>query len=174
MALAAPSGSAGQAALTRHDLPWLLGAIGFGGFLGPLLLLVGLSQTPASRCLPSSYLEGVFTALLAWIVFRENVDRRIALGLAAIVAGGTLLAWQGRLEWGGLSGPLLIAAACLCWAIDNNFTQKVSASDPIQIAALKGGVAGTVNLAIGIGLVDHFRPFPEPAPRWCWASLATG
>ena len=107
------TGKAGQAALTRRDLPWLVGAIGFGGFLGPLLLLIGLSHTPASAASLFLNLEGVFTALLAWMVFRENVDRRIALGMVAIVAGGALLAWQGRLEWGGLSGPLLVATACL-------------------------------------------------------------
>jgi drug/metabolite transporter (DMT)-like permease len=144
------TGRAEEAALSRSDLPWLLGAIGFGGFLGPLLLLVGLSRTPASAASLFLNLEGVLTAILAWVVFRENVDRRIALGMVAIVAGGALLAWQGRLEWGGLLGPLAIAGACLCWAIDNNLTQKVSASDPLQIAALKGSTAGTVNLAIGL------------------------
>jgi drug/metabolite transporter (DMT)-like permease len=154
-------GKAGEAALTRRDLPWLLGAIGFGGFLGPLLLLIGLSHTPASAASLFLNLEGVFTALLAWIVFRENVDLRIALGMAAIVAGGALLAWQGRVEWGGLSGPLAIAAACFCWAIDNNLTQKVSASDPLQIAALKGAAAGTVNLAIGVSLAGSLPTLPR-------------
>jgi drug/metabolite transporter (DMT)-like permease len=154
-------GKGGEAALTRRDLPWLLGAIGFGGFLGPLLLLIGLSHTTASAASLFLNLEGVFTALLAWIVFRETVDRRIALGMAAIVAGGALLAWQGRLEWGGLSGPLAIAAACLCWAIDNNLTQKVSASDPLQIAALKGAAAGTVNLAIGLSLAGSLPTLPR-------------
>jgi drug/metabolite transporter (DMT)-like permease len=154
-------GMAGEAPLARRDLPWLVGAIGFGGFLGPLLLLIGLSHTPASAASLFLNLEGVLTALLAWIVFRENVDRRIALGIVAIVAGGALLAWQGRLEWGGLSGPLLVAAACLCWAIDNNLTQKVSASDPLQIAALKGATAGTVNLAIGLSLAGSLPALPR-------------
>jgi drug/metabolite transporter (DMT)-like permease len=103
----------------------------------------------------------VLTAILAWVVFRENVDRRIALGMLAIVAGGALLAWQGRLEWGGLLGPLAIAGACLCWAIDNNLTQMVSASDPLQIAALKGGTAGTVNLAIGLLLTRSLPTLPR-------------
>src|SRR5215218_4549048 len=154
-------GKAGQAALTRRDLPWLVGAIAFGGVLGPLLLLLGLSQTPASAASLLLNLEGVFTAVLAWVVFRENVDRRIAFGMLAIVAGGVLLAWQGRLEWGGVSGPLLIAVACLCWAIDNNLTQKVSASDPLQIAALKGATAGTVNLAIGVSFSGSLPDLPR-------------
>ena len=155
------SGKTGQGPLTRRDLPWLLAAIGFGGVLGPLLLLIGRTRTPASAASLFLNLEGVFTALLAWAVFRENVDRRIALGMVAIVAGGALLAWQGRLEWRGLSGPLLIAAACLCWAIDNNLTQKVSASDPLQISALKGAAAGTVNLSIGLSLAASLPPVPQ-------------
>jgi drug/metabolite transporter (DMT)-like permease len=156
-------GNVGEAALARRDVPWLLGAISFGGLLGPLLLLVGLSHTPASATSLFLNLEGVLTALLAWFVFRENVDRRVALGMVAIVTGGALLAWQGRFEWGGLFGPLAIAGACLCWAIDNNLTQKISASDPLQIAALKGGAAGTVNLAIGLFLTGSLPTLPRAA-----------
>jgi drug/metabolite transporter (DMT)-like permease len=141
-----------EASLSQGDVRWLLGAVVSGGILGPLLLLLGLSDTPASTASLLLNLEGVFTALLAWIVFRENVSTRIALGMAAIVAGGTWLAWKGQVEWGGLIGPIAIGGACLCWAIDNNLTQKVSGSDPVQIAALKGAVAGTVNLTIGLML----------------------
>ena len=141
-----------DAPLTRQDLPWLAGAVLFGGVLAPLALMAGLGRTPASASSLLLNLEGVFTALIAWIVFAENVDRRIAMGMFAIVAGGALLSWQGRLAWGGAVGPLLVVAACAGWAIDNNLTQKVSASDPVQIAALKGAVAGVVNLVIGLAL----------------------
>ncbi len=141
-----------DAPLTRRDLPWLSGAVLFGGVIAPLALMAGLSRTPASASSLLLNLEGVFTALIAWIVFAENVDRRIAVGMFSIVAGGALLSWQGRLAWGGAVGPLLVVVACIGWAIDNNLTQKVSASDPVQIAALKGAVAGTVNLLIGLGL----------------------
>jgi drug/metabolite transporter (DMT)-like permease len=141
-----------QAPLGRSALPWLGGAIAFGGVLAPLLLMLGLSRTPASAASLLLSLEGVFTALLAWFVFRENFDRRIALGMLAILAGGAVLSWQGSLAWGGVFGPLTIAAATLCWAVDNNLTQKVSAGDPVQIAAIKGVVAGSVNLGIALSL----------------------
>ena len=154
---------AAEAGLARRDLPWLLGAIGFGGVLAPLFLLEGLTRTPASAASLLLNLEGVFTASLAWFAFRENVDWRVALGMVAIVAGGALLTWEDRLEWGGLRGPLAIAAACACWAIDNNLTQKVSASDPIQIAVLKGGVAGSVNLALGLLLTGAAPSAPRAA-----------
>ena len=145
-------GRAPEAPLVRRDLGWLTGAILFGGVLAPLALMLGLVRTPASASSLLLNLEGVFTALIAWVVFAENVDRRIALGMAAIVAGGAALSWQGRLALGGATGPLLIMAACLGWGIDNNFTQKVSASDPVQIAAIKGAIAGVVNLGIGLAL----------------------
>ena len=146
------TGVARERPLTRSELPWLAGAIVFGGMLGPLSLMVGLLHTPASATSLLLNLEGVFTALLAWFVFRENFDRRIALGMLSIVAGGAVLSWLGRLEWGGVGGPLAVGAACLCWAIDNNLTQKVSGGDPVQIATIKGLVAGSVNAAIAFAL----------------------
>ena len=138
------------ARLTARDMPWLGGAILFGGVLGPVLLLVGLSHSPASNASLLLNLEGVFTASIAWIVFRENVDRRIALGMLAIVAGSALVSWQGRLAWSGFAGPLAIAAACACWAIDNNLTQKVAGGNPVQIAMLKGTVAGSTNILLAL------------------------
>jgi len=139
-----------EATLTRRDLPWLGAAILFGGGLAPVLMLVGLAHTPASSGSLLLNLEGVFRALLAWIVFRENVDRRIAIGMFAIVLGGLALSWEGKLDWGGIGGPFAIAGACACWAVDNNLTQRVSGGDPVQIAMLKGLVAGTVNGTIAM------------------------
>ena len=147
-----------EAALTRKDFGWLTGAIAFGGVLGPLFLMLGLARTAGSAASLLLNLEGVFTALLAWFVFRENFDRRIALGMAAIVAGSLLLSWQGQLSLRELTGPLAVVAACLCWAIDNNLTQKVSAADPVQIAMLKGLVAGIVNVSIAFALQAHWPP----------------
>jgi len=95
-------------------------------------------------------LEAVLTAVIAWVAFRENVDRRIFLGMAAIVAGGVLLSWDQGPRSGGLAGPLLVAAACLAWALDNNLTRKVSGGDAATIACLKGLVAGSVNLGLAL------------------------
>jgi drug/metabolite transporter (DMT)-like permease len=148
--------AAREAALVRRDIPWLAGAILSGGVLGPLLLMLGLAHTSASSASLLLNLEGIFTALLAWFVFRENFDRRIALGMVLIVAGGVVLAWPG--EGGGATSlwVLAIAGACLAWAIDNNLTRKISAGDPVQIAGLKGLVAGLVNIGIAFALGHTF------------------
>src|SRR5262245_44172184 len=87
-----------EASLQLSDLPWLASAILAGGVVGPILLMVGLAITPASSASLLLNLEGVFTAILAWFVFREHFDYRIALGMAAITAGGLLLSWTGQAE----------------------------------------------------------------------------
>lgn len=140
------------AGLSSTDLPWLGGAILAGGVIAPVLLLYGLSVTAASTASLLLNLESVLTAVLAWWAFRENFDRRIALGMWAIVGGCVLLSWNGMSGDGALAGSIAIIAACLCWAIDNNLTRKVSASDAVQIACIKGLVAGGVNLGIAAAL----------------------
>lgn len=127
---------------------WLGSAIFSGGIVAPVLLMMGLAQSSASTAALLLNLESVFTAVLAWFVFGEHVDRRIAAGMASIVAGGVVLAAGGHPMTGGFLGPVAIAGACLGWAIDNNLTRKVSAADPVSIAMLKGGVAGAMNVAI--------------------------
>ena len=163
-----------EASLTRRDAPWVAGGIFFGGLLAPVLLMAGLSRTPASSASLLLNLETVFTALLAWFVFREHFDRRIALGMAAIVAGGALLSWQGRVALGGVAGPLLGAAATLCWAVDNNLTQKVSAGDPVQIAMLKGLAAGSVNTALATALGAGWPGGPRIAGAFALGFLGYG
>ncbi len=147
-----------EAALTRHDAPWLAGAIAAGGVIAPVLLMWGLAQTPASSASLLLNLEGVLTALLAWFVFKENFDARIALGMAFIAAGGVCLSCLGRPEVGVPWSSLAIVGACLAWAIDNNLTRKVSAGDPVQIAMLKGLVAGSVNTVLGFSLGAKMPP----------------
>lgn len=136
-----------EAPLARRDIPWLVAVICFGGVLAPLFLMLGLSLTTAATGSLLLNLESLATMLIAWVVFRENVDRRLIVGAFAILAGAILLTWSGgsvSLDLGGL----LIAAACLGWGIDNNLTRKLSSADPVQIAMLKGLVAGTVNVGL--------------------------
>ena len=125
-------------AMPAHEWPWLLGAIGFGGVLGPLMLMMGLSHTTAATASLLLNLEAVLTAVLAWVVFKESTDKRIVLGMTLIVAGGAVLAWPTGDASATGWGPPTLAAACLAWAIDNNLTRKVSASDALFVAGSKG------------------------------------
>ncbi len=137
-----------EAPLRRADLPWLAAVVAVGGVAGPLLLMLGLARTDAASASLLLNLEGLATMGLAWVVFRENVDRRLLLGAFAILAGAMLLSWSG--DFGLSWGALLIAGACLAWGVDNNLTRKLSSADPVQIAMVKGLVAGSVNLALAL------------------------
>lgn len=144
-----------EASLRGGDVPWLLGTIFFGGILGPVLLLFGLNQSDATSASLLLNLEAAFTLLLAWVVFREHVDRRLFIGAVFIVVGAILLSWQGSIgTWN--YGSLLIAMACLSWAIDNNLTRKISAVDPFVLAAIKGLAAGCVNTALAFYAGAHW------------------
>lgn len=129
---------------------WLGGAILAGGVAGPVLLMFGLVRMPASGASLLLNAEGVFTALLAWFAFRENFDRRIALGMLAIVAGAVVLSWPGEARFGDAWPALAVLGACLAWAIDNNLTRKVALNDAAWIATVKGLSAGTVNLLLAL------------------------
>jgi drug/metabolite transporter (DMT)-like permease len=133
-----------------NEWGWLAAAILLGGVFGPLALMYGLSTTPASAASLLLNVEAVLTALIAWFLFGENFDRRIAFGMLAIVAGGVVLAWSPRDATSVSSGALFIVAACACWALDNNLTRKTSTSDAVLIAGLKGMVAGAVNLTLAL------------------------
>ena len=147
-----------EAPLRSADIPWIAAVVLFGGVAGPVFLMFGLSKTQASSASLLLNLEGIATMVIAWVVFRENVDRRLILGAVAIVCGALLLSWQGqslRLD----SGSIFIALACLSWGIDNNLTRKLSSADPVQLVIIKGIVAGGVNLGIAVWLGALF-------PHW--------
>jgi drug/metabolite transporter (DMT)-like permease len=147
--------------LRRSEWAWLAAATVAGGVIAPVLLMTGLRRLDAAPASLLLNLETVFTALLAWIVFREATSPRVMAGLLAIVAGGTLLAWrsQGSAPT-SIFGSSLVAAACLAWALDNNLTRKVSGADARIITAVKGLAAGGVNTTLALALGDKLPP-PE-------------
>ena len=149
LARAAVSDQPQEAQLTRADVPWMIAIVFFGGVAGPLLLMFALKTTAGSTASLLLNLEGLATMAIAWLVYRENVDRRLMIGAFAILAGAVVLSWDfSAVAWSG--GAALIAAACLCWGIDNNLTRKLSAADPVQITMIKGLAAGATNTTLGL------------------------
>jgi drug/metabolite transporter (DMT)-like permease len=161
--------SAPSVTLPRAETLWFAGAVLSGGVVGPVPLMMGLKGSTASATALLLNMEGVFTALLAWFAFKENFDRRIAVGMLAIVAGAVILSWPGDAKIEALWPSLAILGACLAWAIDNNLTRKVSLTDASWIAAVKGLIAGSINLIIALSLGAQF-----PALRYTLAALLVG
>jgi drug/metabolite transporter (DMT)-like permease len=131
---------------SKSDFRWLMGATFFGGILGPIFMMTGLTLSTAASSSLLLNLEGVLTSVIAWVVFKEHYDKRIVFGMVSIFFGGIILSWSPDSTFGVSHGAIFIIAACLCWAIDNNLTRKVSANDAILITTIKSLVAGTTNL----------------------------
>ena len=129
--------------------------------VGPVLLMLGLTGMPASGASLLLNAEGVFTALLAWFAFKENFDGRIALGMVSILFGAVILSWSGEARFAGACPALAVLGACLAWGIDNNLTRKVSLSDATWVAAVKGLVAGSVNLALAFAMGATLPTWPN-------------
>ncbi len=145
--------------LGRADVKWLAIAVATGGVIGPVLLMVGLSRMPASAASLLLNAEAVFTALLAWFVFHENFDRRVALGMALIVVGALVLSWPDDISFVSALPALAVIGACFSWAIDNNLTRKIALTDATFIAMIKGMVAGVVNVTIAWTIGATFPSF---------------
>jgi drug/metabolite transporter (DMT)-like permease len=142
-ALRRPSG----AALRRSWVP-LFGAVVAGGAVGPVILVVGLASAPAATASLLLNFELVATVVLAALFFREHLGGRVVGGAAAIVAASFLLVWQPGAEL--TTGALLVVAACVCWGLDNNLTAQIDQVAPEHVTLLKGAVAGTANIALGL------------------------
>lgn len=148
--------------LRAGDLPWLAGAIVFGGVIGPVCLMEGLRRTSGTSASLLLNLEGLTTALLAVLLFREPAGRRTWTALAAMTAAGVLTSWDpasGRIE---ALGPLLVFAAMICWGLDNNLTRIISDKDPVLVARIKGFVAGAFSLGLAAAAGERL-PIGLPA-----------
>jgi drug/metabolite transporter (DMT)-like permease len=148
----------------RNELPWLAGAVLAGGILAPVLLLFGLRGVPASTAALLLTCEGLFTSVLAWVVFREHYDRRIVIGFVTIAGGAVILAVApGSPQSVAIWPTLLVLAACVGWGVDNNLTRVISLADPIQIAAAKGLVAGLTNTILALSMGARLPPLADVA-----------
>src|SRR5450830_1307524 len=146
--------------LARAERLWFAGAIACGGVLAPVLLMVGLTGMPSASASLLLNAEGVFTALLAWFAFKENVDKRIMTGMLAIVVGAVILSWPTQTGPITLWPMLAVLGACLAWGLDNNLTRKVSLNDATWIASVKGLVAGGTNLVLALLAGANFPEMP--------------
>lgn len=158
-----------EARLRRSDTGTLAAMIVLGGAIGPVLMLLGLRRMSAVAGSLLLNLEAPFTILVALLLFREHLGRRELFSVGLILGGAVVLGLAPG-PWGAdLLGTSCIAGACLCWALDNNLTQRLTVRDPLAIVRLKALSAGTLNLAIGVGLGGGF-----PVLRVVLAALVLG
>jgi drug/metabolite transporter (DMT)-like permease len=158
-----------EANLTKTDVPWLIGAMLSGGIIAPIILMISLRITPAAAASLLLNFEGVATSLIAAVMFREALGKRIWIAILVITAASIILTWNHTGSFGFSTGALGILAACVLWGLDNNFSRHISAKDPIMITILKGLVAGSFSLCIAFALKTHL-----PALRYILMAAVIG
>jgi len=164
-------GSAARRA-DRANVRRLLGAVVFGGILGPVALLVGLQSAPAASTALWLNLETTATAVLAWAFFRENLGLRGWLANGLVVVAGGLLAVPEGFAVAPAAG--WVALACVCWGIDNNLTAVIDGYTPEQTTVAKGLVAGAVNLSLGLAVGGALPAWPTLLGALAVGALAYG
>jgi len=152
------------AGLHGTDWKWLAFATCFGGLAAPVLLMAGLNRTDSATTSLLLNLEGFFTAILAWVLFNEPFSKQVLIGGLVILAGGIIVSWTGTPNLIQFLGPILIIGACLGWALDNNFTNRIAASDALQIAMVKGLFSSIANISIALKLGQSMPPLSILAP----------
>lgn len=148
-----------EAPLSRADAPLLVGVILAGGIAGPVLMLVGLERVSGIVGALLLNLEAPFTILLALAVFREHLGRSDLASAALVISGAALLGLRSGPVASDALGMAAIAGACLCWGLDNNWTQALSLRDPIALVSIKASGAGAAMLALAFA-TGHELPDP--------------
>ncbi|MHB8125687.1 MAG: DMT family transporter [Desulfitobacteriaceae bacterium] len=145
-----------EAKIVKNDLPWLIGAILVGGIAAPIVLMFSLKNAPASTASLLLNFEGVATTIIAGVVFKEHVGKRIWGAVLLITVASILLSWNTSAQWGFSLSALGVLTACVLWGIDNNFTRNVSAKDPLSIITIKGLSSGTFSLILALVIGQSF------------------
>lgn len=143
-----------EAGLQRSDLPRIVAMAVFGAVIGPVALAWGLQRTSGSSASLMLTLEALFTAVLAWRLYGETMDRRVGLAMLFLLAGGmALVLEQGLAGSAQLSGLLAVLLATAAWGVDNTLSRGVSGRDPGQVVLAKStlGAVATVSLALLFG-----------------------
>ncbi len=150
-------GAAREARLRRADAPRLLAVAVFGAVIGPVALAWGLQRTSATSASLLLTLEALFTAVFAWRIYGETLDRRVGAALALLLLGGMLLVADQGLAAGAagarVQGLLAVLLATAAWGVDNSLSRALAERDPGQVVFAKAllGAAATTLLAVVAG-----------------------
>lgn len=154
--------------LTKKDLPYTAGMI-LLDIIAPILLMLGISETNSANVSLLNNFEIVATSVIALVIFKETVSRRMWTAIALVTVSSIILGFEGSEAFVFNRGSLFVLGACLCWGLENNCTKAISNKNPAEIVILKGCFSGTGSLLIALALGRHF-----PAWRWILPALALG
>ena len=150
---------ASEQRLTRKDLPYTVGMVALD-IAAPICLMAGLATTTSANASLLNNFEIVATSLIALLVFREAISRRLWIAIGLITLSSLILSFEDASSLSFSSGSLLVLAACVCWGFENNCTRMMSQSDPLEIVVLKGFGSGLGSLAIAFAVGESLPALP--------------
>lgn len=147
-----------EAPLTRRDLPYTVGMVALD-IAAPIFLMIGLKSTTAANASLLNNFEIVATSLIAMLLFREAISRRLWLAIGLITLSSLLLSLEDAGSLRFSVGSLFVLLACVCWGLENNCTRMLSRGDPLEVVVIKGFGSGLGSVIIALAVGESF-----PAP----------
>ena len=146
--------------LTKKDFPYTLGMVALD-IAAPILLMIGLKRTTAANASLLNNFEIVATSLIALLVFREKIGKRLWTAIGLITLSSILLSVEDASSFQFSFGSLFVLAACICWGLENNCTRCLSKSDPLEIVVIKGFGSGIGSVIIGLVVGETLPLFSD-------------
>lgn len=156
-----------QEPLTRKELPYTIAMVALD-IAAPILLMLGIERTTSATVSLLNNFEIVATSLIALMILKEVLPRRLRAAIALVTAASAILGWEGS-GFAFNAGALLVLGACMCWGFENNCTKMLSSKSSVEIVTIKGCCSGAGSLVIALLLGE-----PLPDPVWVPAVLLLG
>lgn len=154
--------------LTKKELPYTAAMVALD-IAAPILLMMGVARTSSANASLLNNFEIVATSLIAWLIFKEVISRRLSIAILLVTLASIILGFEGTGSFTLNAGSLLVLGACTCWGLENNCTKMISSKSSVEIVIIKGCCSGLGSLAIALSLGEGF-----PAAKWLLCTLALG
>ena len=144
--------------LTKKELPYTIAMVVLD-IAAPILLMLGIAYTTSANVSLLNNFEIVATSLIALIIFKETISKRLWLAIALVTAASILLGFEGKGSFTFNLGSLFVLGACVCWGFENNYTKMLSSKSSVEIVTIKGFFSGLGSLIIALAVGESIPPF---------------
>lgn len=144
--------------LTKKELPYTIAMVVLD-IAAPILLMLGIEHTTSANVSLLNNFEIVATSLIALIIFKETISKRLWLAIALVTAASILLGFEGKGSFTFNLGSLFVLGACICWGFENNCTKMLSSKSSVEIVTIKGFFSGLGSLIVALAVGESIPPF---------------
>ena len=154
--------------LTKKELPYTIAMVVLD-IIAPILLMFGIKTSNAANVSLINNFEIVATSLIALLVFKEVISKRLWVAIALVTVASVILSFEGAESFSFNIGSLFVFGACLCWGIENNCTRMISNKSSIEIVVIKGTFSGLGSLIVALTIGESI-----PSVLWMMCVLLLG